>query len=95
MHYGRGRRIFALTLIFFLLYIGTEVILANEVPRINKEELRGMLDNPDLIIVDVRTGESWEKSKMKIQGAVREDPKGAKSWAEKYSKDKTMVLYCT
>ena len=95
MHYGRGRRIFALTLIFFLLYIGTEVILANEVPRINKEELRGMLDNPDLIIVDVRTGESWEKSKMKIQGAVREDPKDAKSWAEKYSKDKTMVLYCT
>lgn len=94
MRHGRGRRIFAVTLIFFLLYMGTEIVLANEVPRISKEELRAMLDNPDLIIVDVRTSASWEKSKVKIQGAVREDPNDTKSWAEKYSKDKTLVLYC-
>ncbi len=37
----------------------------------------------------------WDNSKVKIQGAVREDPdKNVKSWAEKYSKDKTIVLYC-
>ncbi len=91
---GRGRRIFAVTLIFFLLYMGTEIVLANEVPRIGKQELRAMLDHPDLLVLDVRTPGSWEESKLKIQGAVREDPKDAKSWAEKYSKDKTIVLYC-
>ncbi len=94
MVYGRGRRIFAVTLMFFLLYMGTETVLANEVPRISKQELRAMLDNPDLIILDVRTAGSWEESKLKIQGAVREDPKDTKSWAEKYSKDRTIVLYC-
>ena len=94
MVHGRGRRIFAVTLIFILLYVGTEIILANEVPRISKEELRTMLDNPNLIIVDVRTSASWEKSMVRIQGAIREDPNDTKSWAEKYSKDKTLVLYC-
>jgi hypothetical protein len=95
MVHGRGRSIFAVTLICFLLYTGTEIALANGAPRISKEELRAMLGNPDLIIVDARTSGSWEESKLKIQGAVREDPKDAKSWAEKYSKDKTLVLYCT
>jgi rhodanese-related sulfurtransferase len=94
MVHGRGRSIFAVTLICFLLYTGTEIALANGAPRISKEELRAMLGNPDLIIVDARTSGSWEESKVKIQGAVREDPKYAKSWAEKYSKDKTIVLYC-
>ena len=94
MFHGRGRKIFAVPLIFLLLHMGAGIILANEVPRIGKEDLRAMLDNPDLIIVDVRTTGSWEKSKVKIQGAMREDPNDAKSWAEKYSKDKTLVLYC-
>ena len=94
MFHGRGRRIFAVALIFFLLYVGVGIILAAEVPRISKEDLRAMFGNPDLIILDVRTGGSWEKSNVKIQGAVREDPNDAKSWAEKYSKDKTLVLYC-
>jgi rhodanese-related sulfurtransferase len=82
-------------LISFLLYTGTEIALANEVPRISKEELKAMLGDPNLIIVDARTAPSWKESNLKIQGAVREDPKDAKSWAEKYSKDKTIVLYCT
>jgi len=94
MVHGRGRSIFAVTLISFLLYTGTGIALANGAPRISTEELRARLGDPDLIIVDARTSGSWEESKLKIQGAVREDPKDAKSWAEKFSKDKTIVLYC-
>jgi rhodanese-related sulfurtransferase len=61
----------------------------------SKEELKSMLGNPEVIIIDVRAGGDWDKSKEKIKGAVREDPnKKAKSWAEKYSKDKTIVFYC-
>jgi len=65
-----------------------------EVPRMTKEELKTMLGNPHVIILDVRVGAEWRESKWKIQGAVREDPeKGVQPVAEKYPKDKTYVLY--
>ena len=67
-----------------------------EVPRITKEELEAMLGNPDVIILDVRVEGEWDKSKSKIQGAIHEDStQGIQSWAEKYPKDKTFVLYCS
>jgi rhodanese-related sulfurtransferase len=58
------------------------------------DELKAMLGNPGLVIVDVRLGKDWADNDLKIQGAVREDPESVKTWAEKYSKDKTFVLYC-
>lgn len=67
-----------------------------EAPRITKEELLPMMGNPDVGILDVREGGSWKGSQWKIKGAVREDPaKEVKTWAEKYPKDKTLVLYCS
>jgi len=67
-----------------------------EAPLITKEQLQAMLGNPELIILDVRVDREWEESKAKIQGAIREDPgKGIESWANKYPKDKTLVLYCS
>ena len=68
--------------------------VADEVPRMSKEELRSMLGNPDVVIIDVRAGKDWEASQSKIKGAVREEPRQAESWADKYDKDKTYVLYC-
>jgi hypothetical protein len=66
----------------------------HEVPRITKEELRSLLGNPDVIIVDVRLDDQWKESKWKIRGAVREDPeKDINAWADKYPKDKTLVFY--
>jgi rhodanese-related sulfurtransferase len=59
-----------------------------------KEQLKTMMGNPDLIIVDVRTASDWNSSDMKIQKAVREDSKTVNSWANKYPKDKTLVFYC-
>jgi hypothetical protein len=67
-----------------------------EVPRMTKEELKDKLGHPDVVIIDVRVAGEWKGSNEKIQGAVREDPeKNIKNWAEKYSKDKTLVFYCT
>jgi len=61
-----------------------------------KEELKSLLGNPDVIIVDVRESEDYKKSEFKIQGAIREDAeKNLTTWADKYSKDKTLVFYCT
>jgi rhodanese-related sulfurtransferase len=69
--------------------------MEQKVPRILKVELKSMLGQPDLVIVDVRLDEEWEKAELKIKGAVRENPERAvKSWAEKYPRDKTIVFYC-
>ena len=68
--------------------------MAKEAPRMTKEELKGLMGNPDVVLIDVRAKSDWDGSKEKIQGAVREDPKKVKEWANKYGKDKTLVFYC-
>lgn len=86
----------ALGVAFVLILAGCFQNLAPEpkVPRITKEELRGWLGNPGVVILDVRTDRSWEDTKEKIRGAVREDPeKDVKAWASKYPKDKILVFY--
>ena len=66
-----------------------------KVPRMTKEELKSLLGNPDVIILDVRESEDWKESKWKIPGAVREDSeKDLNTWADRYPKDKTVVFYC-
>ena len=74
--------------------IVTQLAIAAEVSRITKEELKSRFDDLDVVIVDVRTGKDWKGSELKIKGALREDPSSFSSWANKYPKDKTLVLYC-
>lgn len=86
--------------ITFALCLATIGLLAfkamasEAVPRITKEELKVLIDYTDVTILDVRTGRDWKSSEFKIKGAVREDPAAFKSWANKYSKDGTIILYC-
>ena len=58
-----------------------------------KEELKSMLGDSDLIILDVRPQEQWLLSNKKIAGAVHADPDAVDSWAGKYSKDKRFIIY--
>jgi rhodanese-related sulfurtransferase len=81
-------------LIFLMGGILTTFARSADVPRMTKDELKAMLGNPDLAILDVRAQNDWKDSDSKIKGALREDPESVKSWAEKHSKDKTIVLYC-
>ena len=87
-------KVLTVLLAFTSMALFAKVAMADEVPRMSKEELRAMLDNPGVVIIDVRSGKDWEASQSKIKGAVREEPRQAKSWADKYDKDKTYVLYC-
>jgi rhodanese-related sulfurtransferase len=48
-----------------------------------------MLENPDVIIVDIRNADG-----LKIKGAVQEDAGNMNSWMSKYPKDKTLIFYC-
>ncbi len=83
-----------LLVIFFMLGILATFARSEDVPRMKKDELKAMLGNPDVVILDVRLEGDWKDDHLKIKGAIREDPRSVKSWAVKYSKDKTLVLYC-
>ena len=91
---GRLAKVLTVLLAFASMALFAKAAVADEVPRMSKEELRAMLGNPDVVIIDVRTDKDWEASQSKIKGAVREEPRQAKSWADKYDKNKTYVLYC-
>lgn len=80
---------------FFVLAVSMSAsVIAQDVPKITSDELNKMMGNADLVILDLRREGHWESSDSKIKGAVREDPGSVASWAEKYEKDKTYVLYC-
>lgn len=78
-----------------ILSIWFETAFPQEVPRLTKEQLRPMLGNPDVIIIDVRIGPEWANSSKKIKGAIREEPGAVGSWMDNYPKDKTLVFYCS
>ena len=84
-----------LTVVLIVVVVGAcaKTSPAEDVPRITKEELKSMLGKPDIIILDVRPVEQWRKSDLKIAGALHEDPRDVKSWADRYPKDKTLVSY--
>jgi rhodanese-related sulfurtransferase len=67
---------------------------AQNVSRMSIDELKAVLGKTDLVVIDVRSPRDWEATSSKILGAVREDPGGASTWARKYPKEKTLVLYC-
>ena len=74
-------------------FIAISALAANAVPRISKEQLKEMLDNSNVIILDVRTSGGWQKSEFKIKGAVRRRPKLFDSWEVEFPRGKTLVLY--
>ena len=76
-----------------VLLSAASMAMSADVPRMSKEELRAQLENGDVVILDVRSGRDWKSSEFIITKAVREDPGKVASWASKYSKDKTLVLY--
>lgn len=93
LHKKRG--IFLASLISLaVIFVFSAAAFADDVPRITKEELKGLLGNPDVVVLDVRTNSDWKSSDYKIKGAVRESKSKVSEWAEKYSKDKKLVLYC-
>lgn len=79
-------------LVFFVVTVAAAKV--EKVPRMSKEQLKEMLNDPDVVVLDVRIDKDWKNSDVKIKGAIREDPKGVKEWAKKLDKKKTYVLYC-
>jgi rhodanese-related sulfurtransferase len=77
-------------LVMFLAAAAT----ATAAPTMTKEQLQKQMGDPQVVILDVRTGRDWSSSEFKIKGAERVDPQNYQAWSDKYPKDKTLVLYC-
>ncbi len=66
---------------------------SEEIPKMSKEEARPLLERSEITVIDVRQPHHLEASDSKIPGAIREDPQKISSWADKYPKDKALLLY--
>jgi rhodanese-related sulfurtransferase len=77
-----------------LLTIPWSCASGKDAPRVDPGTLKSWLADPQVVILDVRAAEDWEKGDKKIKGAVRQDPKDVKTWAATLPKDKKIVLYC-
>ena len=89
-----SKTVLILVIFVFLAGLAGKAAIAGDIPRITKDELKEMLGNPDVVILDARSGRDWSSSEFKIQGADRADPADFSAWAEKYPVEKTIVLYC-
>jgi len=78
--------------VLFIMPALAESLPYPEVPRISTGDLNKMIDDPGLVIIDVRIDSQWNSSDVKISGAVHESP-GSANWAEKYPKDSVIVTY--
>jgi rhodanese-related sulfurtransferase len=82
-----------LVLVILAVCAGTG-LAGSDVPMITVDELKARLDEPDLIILDVRQEQDWASSDFKIRYAIYADPKSYDEWGAAYPKDQPIVLYC-
>lgn len=66
---------------------------AQEVPRISPEQLKTMLEEKDIVLIDVRPTAQWDQSEAKLPGAHHEEPFKADEWGRFYAKERTIVIY--
>ncbi len=76
-----------------LLSVAAAPVLAAtpEVKYIDAPTLKEMMKSPDVVVID--TSKGWWTYDQKIPGSLVL-PEEAGSWASRFSKDKTIVLYC-
>lgn len=93
---------FFVTLTLFFAYLtifGHATVLSaaekSNVPEISPSQVKELLGQPKTAIIDVRRFRSWWQSDKKILSAVREDPSKVDQWAQNYTKDMTLIFYCS
>lgn len=83
-------------LISFLLamtFLISGQVFAASIARMDKDELKSLLGEKNLVVLDVRVGRDWNSSEFKIKDAVRMAPSDIEQ-VEKYPKNTKFVLYC-
>jgi hypothetical protein len=64
-----------------------------QVPRLTKDQVKDMLGNPDVVIVDIRFIKQWEQSDQKIPGALFAEPENFDAFVKIHPKEKTYIFY--
>ena len=82
-----------LYLLIALTFFSAAPLIGGSVPTMDKDELKSMLGQETLVVLDVRTGRDWTTSEFKIKGALRAED-GTVVAVKDYPKDHTFVLYC-
>lgn len=81
--------------LFAAFWIFSALSFAEEdIPRISKEEVKALLNDPNVAILDARITPDWKNSDKKIRGAVRVEPLDVGTWVGHYPKDKKIIVYC-
>lgn len=75
-------------------YSDFQVDESDDVPRISIHQLKSMLDNNDIVVLDTRPNQQWEASSEKIPGATHHSSFDAGKWSRQYNQNATIVLYC-
>jgi hypothetical protein len=70
-----------------------DALTYSDVPRISKEELKDIMGQPGLVLLDCRPEGQWRSSEMKLPDAIHENPAEIESWVHKYPKDAKIVIY--
>ena len=81
------------SLIFVSVALYSLTASASAISLISTNQLKLVLDNPEIAVIDVRSSKDWQSSDAKIKGAVRGAPKNFESWAHYFSKDTVLILY--
>ena len=83
------------TMVAMLLLLAPAACLADKhLQYVDKDTLKSWLDDPKVMIIDVRSPKDWSGSDMMIKGAVRMDPGKSAAWGNTLPKDKKLVFYC-
>ncbi|HEA69523.1 MAG TPA: hypothetical protein ENI07_22335 [Desulfobacterales bacterium] len=93
----RDKSLTILSIVLVSAFVGLIIspgFAAEDDIRISKAKVEKLIDNPDVIILDVRHTQHWQNSKYKIKGAVRRRPTLFDSWANEFPRNKVLVLYC-
>ncbi len=61
---------------------------------INPQELKSLLGNKDVTVIDVRRKDDYAADNSAIPGASWFDPANIDRWCDTMPKDKELVLYC-
>ena len=64
-----------------------------EIERMSAEELKSLMDDEELVIVDVRNPQAWSESDSKIAGALRLPMSELETAYQALAKDKRLVFY--
>ncbi len=94
MKLSRKRMILTVFIFAAVFTLLTSAATAADTNKITKEELKKIMGEDTVLILDVRTGRDWSSSEFKIKGADRVNPKEFNTWSNRYPKDNTLVLYC-